>query len=62
MKGKRRKNHHGGGKWIMQENSAPENEYRCKQCNKLLAKGLIREGTNIGIKCDRCKDITFFNE
>jgi len=34
-------------------------EYRCKNCEKLLFKGLLIE-SSIEIKCKRCKELNIF--
>ena len=35
-------------------------DFRCKQCNRLLAK--VSEGSKVEIKCPRCKTMNFFVE
>jgi phage FluMu protein Com len=34
-------------------------EHRCKHCNKLLFKGVLKYGT-VEIKCKNCKNINLF--
>lgn len=35
-------------------------DFRCKFCNRLLAK--VGEGSQVEIKCPKCKTLSFFNE
>jgi phage FluMu protein Com len=36
-------------------------QYRCK-CNKLLFMGILTQGTQIEIKCQKCKKLNIIKE
>ncbi|MEE8637743.1 MAG: Com family DNA-binding transcriptional regulator [Candidatus Margulisiibacteriota bacterium] len=35
-------------------------DFRCKQCNRLLAR--VGEGSKVEIKCPRCKTMNLYSE
>ncbi|MBU0671806.1 MAG: Com family DNA-binding transcriptional regulator [Candidatus Margulisbacteria bacterium] len=35
-------------------------DFRCKQCNRLLAK--VSQNSRVEVKCSRCKTINLFSE